>query len=419
MSKVNLRIFILGNFVSLLGSSMQRTALPLFILDLTGKGSVMSMLSLSHMIPMLLTTPISGVIGDRANRKHIMVSMDILRGLLLIPLIIFGFKGNLSLPLIFFIMALSAILDSFFSAATSAMLPELVAEDSLRKANSYHMLFANIANILGPVFGAIVYSVWGINSIFVFNALCYLISGIFELFIKYTPQKQTEKNTLKEFIASARFGFEFIHKNHQLKNFALFVLLLNFLIAPIFNVVIPFVTREELHLSSVAYGLLGTSLTIGIILGAIATGTILSKKPSGVLIKVGIFTFCCLTLLISALISPWLRPLFNNGIYTGTIFLLGLLVLLGIVVSTINIPVQTDMQKLTPNNVRSRVFASLDLLAQGAQPLSIAIGGIAIDYIPSYFISSIFALFLFMVGITFVKKLSDTGLDSTLEVEKV
>ena len=224
---------------------------------------------------------------------------------------------------------------------------------------------------------------------------------------------------MKEFIASARFGFEFIHKNHQLKNFALFVLLLNFLIAPIFNVVIPFVTREELHLSSVAYGLLGTSLTIGIILGAIATGTILSKKPSGVLIKVGIFTFCCLTLLISALISPWLRPLFNNGIYTGTIFLLGLLVLLGIVVSTINIPVQTDMQKLTPNNVRSRVFATLDLLAQGAQPLSIAIGGIAIDYIPSYFISSIFALFLFMVGITFVKKLSDTGLDSTLEVEEV
>lgn len=406
----NLSLFVWGNFVSLLGSSMQCTALPLFILDLTGKGSIMSLLTLSHMVPMLLTTPFAGVIGDRVNRKHIMVSMDIIRGLLILPLAILGLQKNLTLPLIFLLMSLCAVLDSLFSAATSAMLPELVAEDRLRQANSYHSLFTSMADLLGPVLGALSYSIWGIGAIFVFNSLCYLISGFFEIFIQYSPQSQREKTSVKEFIASARAGLDFIIQNPHLKTFASFCLLLNFLLAPIFSVVLPFSAKTELHLTALAYGLLGSCLTAGFIIGALATSTILVKDPSGTLIKRGVLAICTLTLLFSILISPPLRLLFAPEKHIGTIILLGLLTFLGIALSITNIPIRTDMQKLAPNHIRSRIFSSIELLTQVAIPLSIAGGGLALDYLPSHLISACFASFLFLAGISFVKTIGIQGL---------
>lgn len=417
-SKTNLNLFILGNFVSLLGSSMQRTALPLFILDLTGKGSAMSLLTLSHMIPMLLTTPLAGVIGDRTNRKKIMVLMDLLRGLVVIPLAVLGLRGQLNLPIIFTIMALSAVLDSLFSAATGAMLPELVSEDKLREANSFNSIFTSIAELLGPLFGAITYSFLGIGAIFVFNALAYLISGFLEMFIKYDFKPAAEKSSLKEFYESAKAGLEFINNNSQLKTLVGFALLFNFLIAPLFSVVLPYTAKEVLQLSSVFYGLMGTFITAGFIIGASLVGTVLAKKPSGSLFKGGIFAVTTLIFLFTILITPLFLPLFANDKMSGPLILLGILIVLGISLSITNIPLNTDLQKLTPNHIRSRVFSTTSLLSQIAIPIGVAINGFALDYINPYIISGFVSMCFLATAIFFARSFDTASFLEQTEVEK-
>lgn len=69
----NFWLFAMGRFVSLVGSGVQDGALPLFILDLTGSGTIMGTFMIISMLPRLLLYPIAGVLGDRINRKWIMV----------------------------------------------------------------------------------------------------------------------------------------------------------------------------------------------------------------------------------------------------------------------------------------------------------------------------------------------------------
>jgi MFS transporter, DHA3 family, macrolide efflux protein len=69
----NLLLFIGGRLISLIGSGIQMIAIPLFILDYTGSGTLMGVFTMLCMIPMLLVAPLAGVLGDRWNRKGIAV----------------------------------------------------------------------------------------------------------------------------------------------------------------------------------------------------------------------------------------------------------------------------------------------------------------------------------------------------------
>ncbi|MBU7024593.1 MAG: MFS transporter, partial [Theionarchaea archaeon] len=72
----NFWLYYTGWLVSFIGTGVQDVALPLFILDLTGSGAVMGTFMILTVAPRLVMIPLAGVIGDRVNRKKIMVWTD-------------------------------------------------------------------------------------------------------------------------------------------------------------------------------------------------------------------------------------------------------------------------------------------------------------------------------------------------------
>jgi len=89
----NFWLYTLGRFVSLLGSGVQDVAILLFILDVTGSGTAMGTFMIITVVPRLILVPLAGVVGDRLNRKWIMVSMDFGRGAVILLL---AFQYDLS-----------------------------------------------------------------------------------------------------------------------------------------------------------------------------------------------------------------------------------------------------------------------------------------------------------------------------------
>ena len=57
----NFNILVLGQIISLFGSSIQRFALSLYLLDLTGSASVFATILAISMIPVVLISPIAGI----------------------------------------------------------------------------------------------------------------------------------------------------------------------------------------------------------------------------------------------------------------------------------------------------------------------------------------------------------------------
>nr|WP_049753238.1 MFS transporter [Kosmotoga olearia] len=136
----NFWLYAMGRLVSLIGSGIQSLALSLYILDITGSGTMMGTFLIMSMLPVIILAPIAGVVGDRFNRKAIMIYMDFARGALIFFLAFLAYRNMLTLPVIYISQFAMAIMDTFFGPATSAMLPDIVPKEHLREQIQYSVL---------------------------------------------------------------------------------------------------------------------------------------------------------------------------------------------------------------------------------------------------------------------------------------
>ncbi|WP_292597149.1 MFS transporter [Mesotoga sp. UBA6090] len=132
----NFWLFTTGRLVSLIGSGVQALAIPLYILDITGSGAMMGTFSIVTMLPRILFGPIAGVLGDRFNRKLIMIYMDFARGAAILTIAYLANIEALTITLLFVFQLIVSTLDISFDPATAAMLPDIIEEDNLMRGNS-------------------------------------------------------------------------------------------------------------------------------------------------------------------------------------------------------------------------------------------------------------------------------------------
>src|SRR6187431_3511107 len=77
----NYRLFFSGQTVSLVGSWITRVATSWLVYRLTGSELLLGVVAFAGQIPMLLLGPFGGVLGDRWDRRRILVITQILSAL--------------------------------------------------------------------------------------------------------------------------------------------------------------------------------------------------------------------------------------------------------------------------------------------------------------------------------------------------
>ena len=69
-------LVVIGQIISLLGNAVLRFVLPLYLLDVTGSRSLFGLCSAAAFVPMVVLTPLGGVVADRLHKQRIMVRRD-------------------------------------------------------------------------------------------------------------------------------------------------------------------------------------------------------------------------------------------------------------------------------------------------------------------------------------------------------
>ncbi|MDK2886006.1 MAG: transporter, family, macrolide efflux protein [Thermosipho sp. (in: thermotogales)] len=397
----NFTLFVLGRLVSVIGSGIQIIAIPLYILDITGSGAAMGIFTLLGMLPRLLAAPFAGVIGDRWNRKKIMVWTDFLRGFLILFLALLSFNGTLTILILFVIQAIVSVFDGFFGAATGAMLPDIVSEENLRKANSVLGSVNSFSMIIGPILGGIIYGVLGITMVFLLNGISFIVSAISEIFIEYKVKFEKDKKlNLKLFFVEFKEGLSFIVKKRGLRYLFTFAMVTNFLLSPLFQVVEPYVLRQIVKMSAQQYGFVQTFFTIGMLLGNIVIAAFLAKAKNKNLMVMGILTQIFMLIVFGILIFPNVLSLFTIWKFfwiTGIIYFT-----IGLFNTFVNVPINTNLQLMTPSNIRSRVFSAIEIFAQLMIPFGAVIYGFLLDHVAAHLIFISISLLVLVITIIFI-----------------
>ncbi len=76
----NFTLLVLGQAGSLFGNYILRLALSMYVLEVTGSAAVFAAILSAAAVPMILLSPLGGILADRADRRNVMVALDALTG---------------------------------------------------------------------------------------------------------------------------------------------------------------------------------------------------------------------------------------------------------------------------------------------------------------------------------------------------
>lgn len=376
----NLSFYMLGRFISYIGTGIQQVAMPLYILDITHSAVMMGIFSALNILPNVITLPFAGILGDRKSRKNIMIITDAGRAILILSLGFLALSNNLNIYILFILQIFISIMDSIFLASSTAILPELAGEEELMKATSIRGGSDAISMIIGPSIGGIIYGLFGIQTVFYLNGLSFIISAICSLIMTYKNiNTENDKITVKSFFTENGQTLIFIKKNKALTQLFLFCLLVNFLVAPFMDIVFPYVLKKCVGFNSLQYGYLISCFTVGVLLGNIALATFLSKFSSKKIIKPALLFQTAALLVVTFSVDPYIVNYLNGPHFKLFLVLAFGILLCGLFNSGINTPMNVNLQKMVPNEMRARFFAILGIFCQGAVPFGSLIYGFVLS----------------------------------------
>lgn len=404
-SKKNLMYYMIGRFISFTGTGIQLIAIPLYILDTTHSAFMMGVFSALNFLPSVMTLPFAGILGDRKNRKKIMIVADCGRGALLLILGFLALNASLNIYTLFIFQIFISIMDSIFTASSTALLPELIKHENLMKGMSLRAGSDAMSMIIGPTLGGIIYGLFGIKTIFFINGLSFVVSAVSSMIIIYKKNVSYKgKMTIKSFFTENVEVLSFIKRNRGLCQLFVFFMILHLMLAPFFDIVLPYVVKKGMGFDSRQYGYLISLFTFGLLLGNIILVTYLKKLRARAIIKTALILETSMLFVLSFMAFPNIfRNLGGRSLILSPI-LIFVILLTGFFYSGIDTPLNTNLQKMVPNNIRSRFFAILGMATQGAIPLGAIVYGTLLDKFAYYYVVLVaiiifcFATVIFMLS---------------------
>ncbi|MBR0435837.1 MAG: MFS transporter [Clostridia bacterium] len=384
----NFRLVFFGALVSNVGALLYSFAVSFYILEITGNNAFLQGLYLALCGAVsLIFMPIGGVMGDRFNKGRIMFVCDYLKGgviLLTTAAILLLRTPEAHLVILFLAGILGNAIGGVFSPASGALLPHIVEERQLQQANSYFSVMRSLESIFGVVLAGVLYATLKIHLLFFIVGVCYVASGVSEMFIRYAHERSEGKLTLKNALSDFGEGLRYIKAQKALLALMIAILFINFFFAPVTANFIPFFIKTDLagaeHYlfdsfltpelwSSVLSVLIGASSTIGaLILSAKPQAEKVGRRVSRLLLaESGILS--CLT------VAYWV--LVHRGVSLNA-FLLTMAVgcfLTGLAVVNINVPTTTTLMRIVDKSMLSKVNSVISISSQGLIPIASMLAG--------------------------------------------
>jgi len=337
-----------GQIISLLGDWFNLIASATLIANLTQSGAAVGGLFVVRMLAPFLVSPIAGVVADRYNRKYIVMTTDILRGLIVLCFVLVREPEHVWL--IYVLTAIQSALQGFFFPAWNSILPDITTTEELGAANALSSATWSVMLAFGAAMGGIVSGLIGVYPAFIIDGLTFFVSVTILWRMPY--QSLLSESTDKSVIAGFRQYFDGLQ--YLRKHIDIFVITLHkgingLLIVGVFQVVQVTIAEQYFPIGD------GGSISLGFIYVATGIGTgigpILGRmwardrhRHLRIAIAIG-YVFSLVGFLITSTLISFpivLIGAFLRGVGGGVVWVLGTQLLL----------------QLLPNDVRGRVFST-------------------------------------------------------------
>jgi MFS family permease len=356
-----------ANTASSLGSGLSLVAAPLFVASRTSDPLTVSAAAGVAWLPWLLFALPGGVLVDRVDRRKLMIWVDWIRVAAMGALGTAILTGHANIIVLYIVLFLINTGETVFRSAAQAMMPAVVPRAGLERANGWLSGGAMLTRqmIAGPLGGFLF--VLAASIPFLTNAATYAVSAILIAMVsgvyRAAPRATVDaeggsRQTIRQDINE---GFRWLMHQRMLRTMALLIGLLNLTLTAALAVLV-LLAKQRLHLDSVGYGLLFTSMAAGGILGSVFGDRLIRRFTATWTIRIGLVIEAGMHLVLATSHSALVVAvaLFAFGIHGA---------LWGIVANSLQ-------QRLTPPDMLGRVGSTSLFIAAGGNCVGAVLGGV-------------------------------------------
>jgi DHA3 family macrolide efflux protein-like MFS transporter len=390
-----------AQIVSNFGDRLDQMALIVYLRTPGSTIELAKLLSFT-IIPVFIIGPIAGIYVDRWNRRATMITCDLIRGslVLLLPLII---KYSTSMVPIYIVVFIIFSVTRFFLPSKLSIIPDIVHKDKLLLANSLSSTTMMIATIVSFGFSGIIVAMLGPQAGFYIDSVSYFLSAglVFFVVVKLKENTESVKAGVKladiaqrTVIGDIKEGLAYLRGHKDVRMVANTMFLLMAGVGSIYIVIIVFI-QEALRSSTEHLGFLVMFLGIGLFLGAVIYGKFGSKFSKRKVINFGLLT-AGLTIVIFAVCLKLIPSFLLAGILS---------IALGIFSAPIIVSSNTLLHEVMPNEMRGRIFSSLEIIMHAGFILFMLLASLAAERIGRDWVLIVIGILFSVIGLIKLIKL--------------
>jgi len=340
---------------SIIGQWGYEIALAVFAYR-AGGATAVGLVGLVRLLPAAVVAPFAALLGDRFDRKRIMVAADLARACAMAGAAAAVF-GGAPAATVYALAVIAAVTGTAFQPAQAALLPSLArSAEELTAANATSTTLESVGFFIGPALGGLLLAVTSVGAVFSVTAALFLWSALVLRRIgadgRGGPGVDAE-SILREALA----GFRAIAAERRLR---LLVGLYGAqtLAAGILRVLLVVTALQILNLGPSGVGFLNSAVGVGALAGMLVVLALIGTSRLSEVFRVGILL--------------WGVPLVLVGIWPSVTTALVLFGILGVGNTLVDVAGLTLLQRAAPDDVRARVFGVLESIFLG----TIGIGAI-------------------------------------------
>jgi MFS family permease len=346
--------------VSTLGDGIRYVAFPLLAASLTRDPRAVALVSAAGYLPWAVFGLLSGAVVDRVDRRRLMYRIDFGRAVLVGGFAVLVAEQQAPVGALALVSFVLGSAETFFDNAASAILPMLVPEHGLERANSLTTVSQNVmSTLIGAPLGSLLFGL-AHEVPLTADAATFLLAAALVATVPgyYVARTAGARSRVRTDVAD---GLRWLWRNRLLRTLCGLLAVVNLTLAA-GEAVLVLYAYEVLHLSSFGYSVLLAVLAVGGVAGALVAAPLrarLGLLPSVLTASVGLTAGLVLAGATSSVAAA----------ATG-------LALFGAGISVWNVVTVSLRQRIVPADLLGRVTSSYRVVGLAATPLGAAAGGL-------------------------------------------
>jgi MFS family permease len=266
------RQYFTGQALSLVGDGLRTLAVPLLVYKLTGSALSTGVSYICEIAPFAFFGLIGGSLADRLDRRALMIGTDALRCAIMALFALLFARHALTIPMIYGGLVLLSICAAMFIGGQASSIPFLLGRERGTEAIAALNAAENTSNLVTPVLGGALFSMFGPLPALALNAATYFLSQLSLARIPTLgPEQGSGIPSFAHIVDDVRLGFGKLFADRGMRAQALVSFALNVFGFGGYSVLIPFL-KHDFH---------ATDQQVGVFLGISAGGAICGSLFAG------------------------------------------------------------------------------------------------------------------------------------------